>query len=90
MQLFNWDNVTWFYLNNPSAKNSDVIMSEDGFIWFRHGDVINDSYDFDSNFDDLRFGEWADNMSNFGIRWSAVGDRSNWENAYKKVWEFIS
>lgn len=90
MQLFDWDNVTWFYLTNPSATNKNVLMSEDGFLWFRHGDIVNDSYDLDVKHDNLRFGEWADNMSNFGIRWSAVGECSNWENAYQKVWEFIS
>lgn len=88
MQIIGFDNVKWFYLNNPSATASDCLMTEDGFLWFRHGDQITDSPTLEIEFSQS-FDEWKNEMGQFDIRYCSIGDSPDYESAYKKLWEGI-
>jgi hypothetical protein len=84
MQIIGFDNVTWFYLNNPTATASDCLMTEDGFLWFKYGDQITDSPTLDIEYSES-FDEWTESMSNFDMRYCAIGDCGSYGEASERL-----
>ena len=84
MQIIGFDNVTWFYLNNPTATASDCLMTEDGFLWFKYGDQITDSPTMDIEYTEC-FEEWKQGMGNFDMRYCAIGNCGSYDEAMEKM-----
>lgn len=84
MQIIGFDNVTWFYINNPKATVSDCLMTEDGFLWFRYGDQITDSPTLDIEYSES-FDEWVQGMGNFDIRYCSIGDCGSYAEARERL-----
>jgi hypothetical protein len=84
MQIIGFeDNKNWFYLINPLAKNTDVLMSEDGFPWFKKNGLIGDDPQDFSYAESIQ--GWVDTMLNFDIHYAPVGHCSTFSEAIRNV-----
>lgn len=87
MQIIGFkDNKDWFYLNNPGATRNDVLMSEDGAVWFKKNGMISEDPIFDEHYSYCTSLEtWVDDMMSFGIKYAPVGHCENYGHALEML-----